>query len=78
MKIALVDTSTLGDKFTFEVFRRVVARRLPALDPLRYQLVDIPLKLHHPMWLEDCDVESITMCDYQSRLIRVVGGTSTI
>ena len=57
MKIVLVDTSTLGEKFTFDAFRRVVANRLPALDPLRYQLVDIPLKIHHPMWLEDCDVD---------------------
>jgi diacylglycerol O-acyltransferase len=57
MKIALLDISALGGKFTFDVFRRAIARRLPALDPLRYQLVDIPLKLHHPMWLEDCDVD---------------------
>lgn len=57
LKIVLVDTSTVGEKFTFDAFRRVVANRLPALDPLRYQLVDIPLKIHHPMWLEDCDVD---------------------
>jgi WS/DGAT/MGAT family acyltransferase len=72
MKIALVDTSTVGEKFTFDAFRRVVANRLPALDPLRYQLIDIPLKIHHPMWLEDCDVD----IDYHLRraVLRDPGG----
>ena len=28
-------------------------RRLHKLEPLRYQLVDIPLKFHHPMWREN-------------------------
>jgi len=27
------------------------------LEPFRYQLVDIPLKFHHPMWRENCDVD---------------------
>ena len=28
-----------------------------ALAPLRYQLVDIPLKLHHPMWVDNDDID---------------------
>ncbi|MEY2431594.1 MAG: diacylglycerol O-acyltransferase / wax synthase, partial [Acidimicrobiaceae bacterium] len=67
MKIALVDASTVGDKFTFEVFRRIVMNRLPALDPLRYQLVDIPFKVHHPMWVENSDVD----IDYHVRRVTV-------
>jgi diacylglycerol O-acyltransferase / wax synthase len=57
IKIAVVDTSGSGGQFTFDRFRRVVQRRLPELAPLRYRLVDIPLKLHHPMWLENCEVD---------------------
>ncbi len=54
-------------EFTFDVFRRTVARRLHLLDPLRYRLVDIPWKLHHPMWLEDCPVD----LDYHLRRVTV-------
>ncbi len=25
--------------------------------PLRYQLVDIPMKLHHPMWVLNDDID---------------------
>ena len=31
--------------------------RLIKLEPFRYQLVDIPLKFHHPMWRENCEVD---------------------
>jgi diacylglycerol O-acyltransferase / wax synthase len=57
LKIVVVDASGAEGEFTFESFRRVVQRRLPGLAPLRYKLVNIPLKLHHPMWLENCDVD---------------------
>jgi diacylglycerol O-acyltransferase len=49
------------------VFRRTVARRLHLLDPLRYRLVDIPWKLHHPMWMENCEVD----LDYHLRRVQV-------
>ena len=49
------------------MFRRTVARRLHLLEPLRYRLVDIPWRLHHPMWMEDCPVD----LDYHLRRVRV-------
>jgi len=42
-------------------------RRLHLLDPLRYKLVDIPWRLHHPMWLENCEVD----LDYHLRRVQV-------
>ncbi|OMC30023.1 diacylglycerol O-acyltransferase [Mycobacterium colombiense] len=63
LKIAIVD----DPDFTFEVFRRTLLRRLHLLDPLRYKLVDIPWRLHHPMWLQNCDVD----LDYHLRRVRV-------
>ncbi len=56
LKIGILDVSGV-DGFNFEMFRRVAYPRLMALTPLRYQLVDIPLKLHHPMWTENDDVD---------------------
>jgi WS/DGAT/MGAT family acyltransferase len=37
------------------------------MEPLRYKLVDTPLKLHHPMWLETSDID----LDYHLRRVRV-------
>jgi WS/DGAT/MGAT family acyltransferase len=53
LKIAIVYDAD----FCFDVFRRTLLRRLHLLDPLRYKLVDIPWRLHHPMWLQNCDID---------------------
>ncbi len=66
LKIGVIDASDFDGEFTFEVFRRTWRRRLHLLDPLRYKLVDIPLKLHHPMWLERSEVD----LDYHLRRVR--------
>jgi WS/DGAT/MGAT family acyltransferase len=67
LKIAVIDTNDGTGEFTFDRLRRVVERRLPVLEPLCYGLVDIPLKLHHPMWLENCEVD----LDFHLRRITV-------
>ena len=67
LKVAVINAADYEGEFTFDVFRRTVARRLHLLDPLRYRLIDIPWKLHHPMWLEDCPVD----LDYHLRRVQV-------
>ena len=67
LKVAVVDAARYPDEFGYELFRRTFRERLPLLDPLRYQLVDIPWRLHHPMWLENCDVDF----DYHLRRVDV-------
>lgn len=58
LKIAIVEIPGEGGRqFGIEDFRRVIGSRLHKLDPLRYQLVDIPLKFHHPMWREHVEVD---------------------
>lgn len=69
LKVAVIDTSDFEGDFTFERFRETLRRRLDVLEPLRYQLVDIPLRLHHPMWLQDCDVD----LDYHLRRLPLSG-----
>ena len=66
LKIGVLDVSGV-DGFSFEMFRQVAYPRLMALTPLRYQLVDIPMKLHHPMWVENDDID----LDYHLHLVRV-------
>ena len=67
LKIAIVDAGEDGTEFGFDRFRATFERRLSLLEPLRYELVDIPWRVHHPMWLEDCDVD----LDYHLRRVRV-------
>lgn len=56
LKIAIIDVSGYPGEFTFEVFRGMLQRRLHLMEPLHYRLVEIPFKLHHPMWLEHSEV----------------------
>ncbi|HUB53948.1 MAG TPA: wax ester/triacylglycerol synthase family O-acyltransferase [Mycobacterium sp.] len=67
LKVAVVDTTHYEGEFTFELVRRTLGDRLHLLDPLRYELVDVPWRLHHPMWLENCDVD----LDYHLRRVTV-------
>lgn len=67
LKVAVVKASGRDGDFTFDMFRHTLLRRLYRLDPLRYKLVDIPWRLHHPMWLENCEVD----LDYHLRRARV-------
>jgi diacylglycerol O-acyltransferase / wax synthase len=67
LKVGIINAAEFDGEFTFDVFRRTIARRLHLLDPLRYELVDIPGRLHHPMWLENCPVD----LDYHLRRVRV-------
>jgi WS/DGAT/MGAT family acyltransferase len=57
LKIGILDVSGVEGGFTFDLFRDVAYPRLMALPALRYQLVDVPLKLHHPMWVENEDID---------------------
>src|ERR1700724_2409905 len=67
LKVAVVDTADYDGEFSFDLVRRTLQRRLHRLDPLRYQLVGIPWRLHHPMWLENCGVD----LDYHLRRVQV-------
>src|ERR1700751_6292611 len=67
LKIGVLDGSGVEGGFSFELFREVAYPRLLALVPLRFQLVDIPLKLHHPMWVQNADID----LDYHLREARV-------
>jgi diacylglycerol O-acyltransferase len=66
LKIAVVDASSTPE-FGYDRFRQTLARRLHLLEPLRYRLVEIPGKVHHPMWLENVDVD----LDYHVRRLQI-------
>ena len=41
----------------YEAMREKLTRRLPDLEPLRRRLVEVPLQLDHPFWIEDPDFD---------------------
>jgi diacylglycerol O-acyltransferase len=53
LKIAVVDASGVEGGYTFERFRDVLAERLHLLPPFRRKIVEVPWKLHHPVWVDD-------------------------
>jgi diacylglycerol O-acyltransferase / wax synthase len=65
LKIGIVDVSHYEGDFTFDLFRETFRRRLHLLEPFRYLLLQIPYQFHHPMWLENCDVD----LDYHVRRV---------
>jgi diacylglycerol O-acyltransferase / wax synthase len=67
IKAGVIDVGGVEGTLSIDAFRRTLHDRLYKLDPLRYQLVDIPLKLHHPMWREHCEVD----LDYHVRPLQL-------
>lgn len=67
LKIAVVDTAEFETEPTFEAFVETFRSRLSALDPLHYQLVEVPFHLHRPMWREDAQIDF----DYHLRRVTV-------
>jgi WS/DGAT/MGAT family acyltransferase len=55
--ICVVDPSTSPEPFTYERFVRVIESRLPLVPPFRCRLVEVPLGLDQPYWLEDPDFD---------------------
>ncbi|WP_428343165.1 WS/DGAT/MGAT family O-acyltransferase [Mycobacterium sp.] len=67
LKVAVVESTSSDNPFSFETFKEIVRQRLDLMEPLRYRLVQTPLRLHHPMWLQGCDVD----LDYHLRKVEV-------
>ena len=57
IKAGVIGVEGVAGTLDLKAFRRTLHGRLHKLDPLRYELVDIPLKFHHPMWREHCEVD---------------------
>jgi diacylglycerol O-acyltransferase len=67
LKIGIIDVADFEGEFTFEFFRSEFQRRLHLLEPLRLKLVDTPMKLHYPMWIQTSDID----LSYHLRRVRV-------
>src|SRR5260221_5879193 len=55
--LMVLDPSTIPGGFSFERVRDFYAARLHRAAPFRGRLVEVPLGLHHPLWIEDPDFD---------------------
>jgi WS/DGAT/MGAT family acyltransferase len=66
LKIAIVDPSDVPGGYTFKRFRDALEERLHLLPPFRRRIVEVPGRIHHPVWIEDASFDL-------SRHVRRVG-----
>jgi len=57
LKYTVLDVSGVAGGFGVERLRHELERRLHLLPPFRRRLVEVPLGLHHPVWIEDPDFD---------------------
>jgi diacylglycerol O-acyltransferase / wax synthase len=57
MATMVLDPSESPGGFTVDTMRKLIAERLPRLEPFRRRVVDIPFGVHHPVWIEDPDFD---------------------
>jgi WS/DGAT/MGAT family acyltransferase len=55
--LCIVDPSTAEEPLTLERLTRLVASRLPLVPPFRRRLVQVPLGLDMPYWIDDPDFD---------------------
>ncbi len=55
--LCIVDPSTAEEPLTLERLTRLVAGRLPLVPPFRRRLVQVPLGLDMPYWIDDPDFD---------------------
>jgi len=65
--VSVFDTSTVPGGYSFEKVRAVIEERLPLIPMFRRRLVEVPFRLHHPVWVDDPNFD----LDYHVRRIAV-------
>ena len=57
LKYTVLDVSTVPGGYDFARFRHELEQRLHLLPPFRRRVVEVPGRLHHPVWIEDPDFD---------------------
>jgi WS/DGAT/MGAT family acyltransferase len=50
---AVLDPSTMPGGYSFEAIRQHVADRVHLVRPFRKRVVEVPFRVHHPVWVDD-------------------------
>ena len=54
---AVLDPSTMAEPYSFDQVRSFIAGRLMGDAAFRRRVVQVPLRLNHPIWVEDPDID---------------------
>ncbi len=55
--LMILDPSTVPGGFSLEKVKEMYRSRLDAAPPFRRRLAEVPMGLHHPLWIEDPDFD---------------------
>ena len=57
--LGVYDTSTVPGGYSFADVKSTITERLHLVPPFTQRLVEVPFKLHHPVWVTDphCDID---------------------
>ncbi len=61
------DPATVPGGYSFARMKELIARRIPCAPVFRRRLIEVPLRLGHPVWVDDPDFD----LDYHVRLAAV-------
>jgi len=64
---AILDPSTMPDGYHIDRIKEGIASRLHLVPPFRRRVVEVPFRLHHPLWVEDPHFD----IDYHIRRVAV-------
>jgi diacylglycerol O-acyltransferase len=67
LKVLVLDASEAEKPLCFTMFRQHVEDKLGDLAPLSYSLIDVPLRLHHPVWRKNKEID----LDYHLQRVRL-------
>jgi WS/DGAT/MGAT family acyltransferase len=54
---AVLDPSTMPGGYSFDAMRSHIASRLHLVRPFRKKVVQVPFRVHHPVWVDDTDFD---------------------
>ncbi len=69
--LMILDPSTMPEGFSMEKLREFYASRLHLAAPFRRRLAEIPLGIHHPLWIEDPDFDLDNHLDLAADLVKM-------
>ncbi|MHB8671633.1 MAG: WS/DGAT/MGAT family O-acyltransferase [Acidimicrobiales bacterium] len=55
--LSVFDPASMAEPYSFERVRSLIEQRLRAIPLFRRRLVEVPFRLHHPIWVEDPDFD---------------------
>jgi diacylglycerol O-acyltransferase len=58
LKVSIVDVTDAPGGYSFERLKEELLDRLHLLPPFRKRVLQVPFQLHHPVWVEDRDIDA--------------------